>query len=128
NGYRVYLVDEFRTSCRCAKCEGGECKKFKLMPNPKPSKDNLRLVHGLLRCKNCANVWNRDCNGAKNIYKIAYNAINGIERPDYLCRGLRKKDNTKKVIKLKIVNNSDILQDISKSQFTRSETVKLIKV
>ena len=26
--------------------------------------NNFRLVHGLLSCKNCANVWNRDCNGA----------------------------------------------------------------
>ena len=43
--------------------------------NPKPFQNNLRLVHGLLSCKNCANVWNRDCNGAKNIYKIAYNSI-----------------------------------------------------
>ena len=33
NCYKVYLVDEFRTSCRCSKfeickCEIGECEKF----------------------------------------------------------------------------------------------------
>ena len=28
NGYKLYLVDEFRTSCRCSKCEEGECNKF----------------------------------------------------------------------------------------------------
>ena len=53
--------------------------------NPKPFRNNLKLVHGLLSCKNCANVWNRDCNGATNIYKIASNSINKIERPSYLC-------------------------------------------
>ena len=28
NNYQVLLVDEFRTSCRCSKCEGGICEKF----------------------------------------------------------------------------------------------------
>ena len=75
--------------------------------NPKPFRNNLRLVHGLLSCKNCANVWNRDCNGAKNIYKIAYNSINKLERPSYLCR-----------------KSSGVLHDTSKSKFTRLETGK----
>jgi len=108
NGYKTYLVDEFRTSCKCSKCDGGKCEKFMVRENPKPFRDNLRLVHGLLSCKNCANVWNRDCNGATNIYKIASNSINKIERPSYLCR-----------------NSSGVLDDTSKSKFTRSETSKL---
>jgi hypothetical protein len=86
NKYKVYLVDEFRTSCKCSKCNGGDCEKFQKMTNPKPNKENEILVHGLLRCKNCSGTWNRDRNGASNIYKIAYNAINQIERPSYLCR------------------------------------------
>jgi transposase len=85
HGYNTYLVDEFRTSCRCSNC-GNECKKFMVRENPKPYKSNLRLVHGLLRCKNECSVWNRDCNGAINIYKIAYNSINKKARPNYLCR------------------------------------------
>jgi hypothetical protein len=36
NGYKVYLVDEFRTSCRCSKCNGGNCEKFRKCRNPKP--------------------------------------------------------------------------------------------
>ncbi len=107
NGYQTYLVDEFRTSCKCSKCGGGSCEKFMIRENPKPFRNNLRLVHGLLSCKNCANVWNRDCNGATNIYKIAYNSIHNIERPSYLCR-----------------NTSDILDDMSKPKCTRPETVK----
>ena len=89
NGYKVYLVDEFRTSCRCVKCNGGKCEKFQVRKNPKPNRDNLRLVHGLLSCKNCANVWNRDVNGCANICRIAKNAVRSIERPAYLCRTLQ---------------------------------------
>ena len=28
NGFQVYLVNEFRTSCKCSNCEGGECSPF----------------------------------------------------------------------------------------------------
>ena len=34
SGFETYLVDEFRTSCKCAKCEGGECVKFMVRENP----------------------------------------------------------------------------------------------
>ena len=37
-------------------------------------------------CKTCNALWNRDENSSRNIYKIAYNAINKKERPNYLCR------------------------------------------
>ena len=40
----------------------------------------------LICCKNGCGYWNRDVNGATNIYKIAYNAINNKERPNYLSR------------------------------------------
>ena len=99
NNYKVFLVNEFRTSCKCSNCDGGVCEKFKVGKNPKPkpkkSKENpkkeikydeMRLIHGLLRCKNGCGLWNRDRNGSSNIYKIAKNAINNIERPSYLCR------------------------------------------
>jgi transposase len=49
------------------------------------------------KCKSCSGVWNRDCNGATNIYKIVKNAINKIDRPRYLCRR----------------NNSDTLEEVS---------------
>lgn len=45
-------------------------------------KTNLQLIC----CKNGCGYWNRDVNGATNIYKIAYNAINNKERPNYLSR------------------------------------------
>jgi hypothetical protein len=97
SGYNTYLVDEFRTSCKCCNCEGGECKTFMVRKSPKPWKDYYALVHGLLRCKSGCGLWNRDVNGAKNIYKIAFNHINGLKRPLYLCRS----------------NQSDTLHDVS---------------
>ena len=78
SGFQVYLVDDFRTSCRCSNCEGEECSKFREIRNPKPAKNNSILSHGLLLCKKDCGLWNRDENSARNIYKIANNAINGI--------------------------------------------------
>ena len=86
NNYKVFLVDEFRSSCKCSNCNGGLCEKFMVRKNPRPNKDDIRLVHGLLRCKSGCGLWNRDRNGSSNIYKIAEAAINKLERPSYLCR------------------------------------------
>lgn len=100
NKYNVYLVDEFRSSCKCSNCDGGICEKYMVRKNPRPKKnkenpkkerkyDEMRLVHGLLRCKSGCGSWNRDRNGSSNIYKIAYQAIHNLERPSYLCREVK---------------------------------------
>jgi len=88
NGFNVYLVDEFRTSCRCSNCccDSGECRKFKICRNPKPMKNNSILCHGVLMCKTCGALWNRDENSSRNIYKIAKKIITNGERPNYLKR------------------------------------------
>ena len=115
NNYKTFLVDEFRTSCMCSICktELGRCEKFQIRKNPKPYKSNNILVHGAIRCKNCKAVWNRDVNGATNIYRIAKNAINGTERPKYLCREKKednvkvekpKKEKVKKIVQKKSIN------------------------
>jgi len=114
NSYKTFLVDEFRTSCMCSICkeETGRCEKFQIRENPKPYKSGNILVHGLISCKNCSNVWNRDVNGATNIYRIAKNAVNGLERPKYLCREKKedmklekqKKRKLKKSFKRKSIN------------------------
>lgn len=85
NGYKVYLVDEFRTSCKCSKCEGN-CEKFRKCRNPKPMKNDEIISHGLLMCKTCKGLWNRDENSSGNIYKIAHNAVRKKKRPKYLRR------------------------------------------
>ena len=84
-GYGVYLVDEFRTSCRCSAC-GGECKTFRVCENPRPYRTGSILRHGLVKCNTCSRLWNRDTNAASNIWKIAMSAIRGDARPDYLRR------------------------------------------
>ena len=57
-----------------------------VMENSRPCRNGSVLGHGLIRCKNGRGYWNRDTNGATNMYKIAYNAINNKERPNYLSR------------------------------------------
>ena len=84
-GYGVYLVDEFRTSCRCSAC-GGECKTFRVCENPRPFRTGSVLRHGLVSCETCSRLWNRDTNAASNIWKIAVRAIRGEARPGYLRR------------------------------------------
>ena len=79
------LVDEFRTSCRCSAC-GDECAKFRECENPRPYRSGKIMRHGLVKCKTCSRLWNRDTNAASNIWKISMNAINGVERPLYLQR------------------------------------------
>ena len=86
NGYEVYLVDEYNTSKLCSKC-GGICETFKKTENPKPWKKGIMwLIHGLVKCKSCEQLWNRYENSSNNIYKISYNEINGLDRPDIFKR------------------------------------------
>ena len=94
-GYQIYLVNEFRTSCRCANC-GGKNEKFMKRNNPRPFQKGSIEVHGLLRCQNGCSLWNRDTNAAINIYKIAKNAVEGKERPEYLKREDDKSSNLEK--------------------------------
>ena len=49
-GYRVLLLDEYRTSQICPLCEG-RCETFKSRLSPKPWRDDIVKVHGLLRCQ-----------------------------------------------------------------------------
>jgi transposase len=83
-----------------------------VMENPRPYKTGNILVHGLICCKNGCGYWNRDVNGATNIYKIAYNAINNKERPNYLSRSNHS------------CNSSGFLEEFPKPKFTRLEIGK----
>ena len=91
HGYEIYLVDEFRTSCRCHNCFS-ECEKFKKKTKIKDEKETSYLAHGILRCKNvnyCKNsnvkdknlLWMRDKNGCQNIRMLADYAIKNKPRP-----------------------------------------------
>ena len=88
-GYSVFLVDEFRTSkmCSCCKKEEGVCEKFKKIFSPRPwRKDVENICNGLVKCKTCNTLFNRDVNSTLNIREIALNALNGLERPSFLCK------------------------------------------
>ena len=76
SGFQVYLVDEFRTSCKYSNCEDYDCSKFREIINLKHAKNNYIMSHCLLLCKKDYELWNRDENSARNIYNIAKNAIN----------------------------------------------------
>jgi hypothetical protein len=86
--YKLYLGDEFRTSCRCSFCssEHGVCSTFREVDNPKPFREGRILRHGLVKCTTCSRLWNRDTNASSNIWKVARNAILGLARPAYLQR------------------------------------------
>lgn len=97
-GYIVLLVDEFRTSCRCAKCDG-ECVTFRKCQNPRPwKKEEVITRHGLLKCTTCRRLWNRDENGSLNIYRIVRDTLDGKGRPEILRRG-QEVDDTQPVKK-----------------------------
>ena len=91
-GYPVYLVDEFRTSCQCSHCqtEGAKCEKFRVRLDPHRNRAieerRLRLVHGLLACKTCGRLWNRDVNSSINIARLTRQALETQGRPAYLSR------------------------------------------
>ena len=89
-GYQVYLVDEFRTSCRCNYCgekeTEGKCSTFRECKNPRPWKNNVIFRHGLVKCKTCSRLWNRDTNASLNIHRIIEKEISGLGRPEYLKR------------------------------------------
>jgi transcription termination factor NusB len=92
-GYLVYLVDEFRTSCKCYNCKStepqtGSCEKFRMCENPRPWKAGEHtLRHGLVKCKTCQCLWNRDVLSSLNMEAIGTCAKLGLPRPDYLYRG-----------------------------------------
>ena len=91
--------------------ETGRCEKFQIIKNMKPYKSGNVLCHGLSTCKKCSGVWNRDVNSATNIYIIAKNAIDKLERPKYLCR--EKNDENIKVKKPK--KDKDVQKKANKS-------------
>ena len=97
-GFEVLLLDEYKTSKICPQEECyGSLETFKKRKNPKPWKNNLMTVHGLLRCKSeicqqaCkheARFWNRDDVATLNMRIIVREFIIGNGRPERFARSL----------------------------------------
>jgi transposase len=88
-GYKVYLVDEYKTSKQCCNCEDsdGICEKFLTKRSPRPWKKETNIIcHGVVKCKTCSTIFNRDVNSSINISKIAKTQLKCSSRPEYLCR------------------------------------------
>mmetsp|Transcript_27953 Transcript_27953/g.51634 ORF Transcript_27953/g.51634 Transcript_27953/m.51634 type:complete len:96 (-) Transcript_27953:262-549(-) len=73
-GYKVHLINNFCTSCSCSAC-GGELTTFREFDNPRPYHTGSIKKKGLIKCKNCLKLLNRDAGAASNIWRIAVNAI-----------------------------------------------------
>jgi transposase len=86
-GHETYLIDEYKTSCSCYKCHG-RTETFKKCENPRPWKKGEQITcHGLVMCKTCNSLWNRDVNASLNIRCVGLYHLDGKERPGYLRRG-----------------------------------------
>ena len=73
----------------CSSCNFIYFFFFNKLMNPRPWKHNSIFRHGLVKCKTCSGLWNRDTNASTNIMKITEGTINGSGRPDYLKRSVR---------------------------------------
>ncbi|GAA5817186.1 hypothetical protein MFLAVUS_010728 [Mucor flavus] len=102
NGFKLYLIDEYKTSSFCPECES-PLEKFKTIVNPRPyqrRKMPTITCHGLLRCKNIAcrrkmentsgivarRMWNRDLAAALNFKKILIHLRETGKRPPLFSR------------------------------------------
>ena len=96
-GYKIFLVDESKTSSRCSRCQDNEAitSTFKYCVNPDKRKRNVGPLikrHGLVKCSSCHTPFCRDKNACKNIYNIMEAAVMGLSRPEYLKRAIREDD------------------------------------
>jgi hypothetical protein len=77
-------------SCPKRSQEDAKCEKFRVRLEPKKklaeNERHLRLVHGLLACKKCNKLWNRDVNSAINTARLTRESLAGRSRPTYLSR------------------------------------------
>jgi hypothetical protein len=96
-GYKVHLIDEYRTSKTCCTC-GGENEYSKIKrPDPRPwMKNEDQKVWGLSCCSNnkCKTIHNRDKNSSRNILTIAKHIISLGTIPNRFQRGKKEVKQT----------------------------------
>ena len=89
--FKLYIVDEFKTSKMCSFCLEGETGYYKQRENPRPFRKGMVNVHGLLTCTKCSksshsHLMNRDLNGSRNILYLMKEWIQHRKRPTQFCR------------------------------------------
>lgn len=87
--FRILLVDEYNTSKICANCDQvNRC--FRWRCNPRPWRQDVKLVHGLKQCDGCrpgaTKPWNRDLVATMNFRRIVVAQREGRPRPETLQR------------------------------------------
>jgi len=105
-GFRVLLLDEYRTSSSCPDCQGNTTRTNIKHVNPRPWQRQLRaktFIHGLLECQSMqcksecdghSKKWNRDVLAVCNFRRIWHAYIQGRQRLDDLIprSGNRDRD------------------------------------
>lgn len=89
--FKLCIVDEFKTSKMCSFCLEGETCYYKQRENPRPFREGLVNIHGLLTCTKCSksshsHLMNRDLNGSRNILYLMKEWIQNRTRPTLFCR------------------------------------------
>jgi len=82
--YELYLIDEFRTSKLCHKCEHETENFLKVKRITKKGVVKDLELWKLIRCKasNCLSIHNRDENATRNMMKITKAVMEGKQRPE----------------------------------------------
>ena len=92
-GYKTYLIDEFRTSKLCNNCHSDLQKFLERLSKKSKYRDQYKyeICHGLLRCQsvthNCKIIHNRDKNAVQNMLNIVKSIFETGERPNVFCKG-----------------------------------------
>ncbi len=96
--FRVYNIDEFRTSCIHYKMKE-KCENLKA--EDKKIRGKKRTLHSVLTCKmenKRKGCINRDKNGCKNMMRIVENIRRGEERPEELKRKATNQGESQMVV------------------------------
>lgn len=91
-GYKIYLINEFRTSITCSYYHNEpETVLEKLSNKSKLKKEHkIEICNRLLRCKPitsmCQIIHNRDKNAVQNMLDIVYSIFTTDKQPVIFCR------------------------------------------
>ena len=91
-GWHIVEVDEFNTSAKACCCVGHENKSIKTGHRILENGHRAR-VHGIVRCTNCAKLWNRDDAACINIWAVTVALLKRLDRPFWLARQQQQQQN-----------------------------------